>query len=208
MYRGTLHDQRGENARAIADYACATRVAEGAGDLFRVYIVKFWESRAHTRAGDASRGRTLAEEGFALAEQIGTRFVLAHGKVSLAESLLAPGELDEASRVSREAILLSEESGDGFGAALAHRALAESLVRLRPSDPQWQREILEAIRMLQDAEARPELARSHLSHARLLKAAAQPQQAGAHLAQAIDMFRRMGMTWDLGRAEQMLRELA
>ena len=208
MYRGTLHDQRGENARAIADYACATRVAEGAGDLFRVYIVKFWESRAHTRAGDASRGRTLAEEGFALAEQIGTRFVLAHGKVSLAESLLALGELDEASRVSREAILLSEESGDGFGAALAHRALAESLVRLRPSDPQWQREILEAIRMLQDAEARPELARSHLSHARLLKAAAQPQQAGAHLAQAIDMFRRMGMAWDLGRAEQMLRELA
>jgi class 3 adenylate cyclase/tetratricopeptide (TPR) repeat protein len=208
MYRGTLHDQRGEDARAIADYACARRVAEGAGDHFRVYIVKFWESRAHTRAGDASRGRSLAEEGFALAERIGTRFVLAHGKVSLAESLLALGELDEACRVSRESILLSRESGDGFGAALAHRTLAESLLRLHPFDSQWQGEILEAIRMLQDAEARPELARSHLSYARLLKASAQPQQARAHLAQAIDMFRRMGMTWDLGRAEQMLQELA
>lgn len=118
------------------------------------------------------------------------------------------GELEEACRVSREAILLSEESGDGFGAALAHRALAESLGRLHPSDSQWQRELLEAIRMLQDAEARPELARSHLSYARLLKASAQPHQARAHLAQAIDMFRRMGMAWDLGQAEQMRREFA
>ena len=89
QYRGSLHDQRGECARAIADYESARRVAERAGDLFRIYIVKFWESRAHTRAGNASRGRMLVEEGFSLAEQIGTKFVLAQGKVSLAESLLA-----------------------------------------------------------------------------------------------------------------------
>lgn len=75
QYRGSLHDQRGECARAIADYECARCVAERAGDLFRVYIVKFWESRTHTRARDASRGRTLVEEGFALAERIGTKFV-------------------------------------------------------------------------------------------------------------------------------------
>jgi class 3 adenylate cyclase/tetratricopeptide (TPR) repeat protein len=208
MYRGTLHDQRGEYARAIADYEHARRVADGAGDLFRVYIVKFWESRAHTRAGDPNRARTLAEEGFTLAERIGTRFVLAHGKVSFAESLLALGELEEACRVSREAILLSEESGDGFGAALAHRALAESLVRLHPSDPQWERELLEAIRLQEDAEAQPELARSHLSYARLLTAAGEPQQARTHLAQAIDMFRRMGMAWDLGQAEPVRRDPA
>ena len=208
MYRGTLHDQRGDNARAIADYECATRVAEGAGDLFRVYIVKFWESRAHTRAGEARRARILAEEGFALAEKIGTRFVLAHGKVSLAESLLALGELEEACRISREAILLSEASGDVFGAALAHRALAESLVRLRPSDAQWQREIQKAIRILEDAEAQPELARSHLSYVRLLKAAGAPQEVEAHLTQAIEMFRRLDMAWDLGQAEQVGRELA
>ena len=208
MYRGTLHDQRGENAPAIADYEYATRIAEGAGDLFRVYIVKFWESRAQTRAGDASRGRNLAEEGFALAERIGTRFVLAHGKVGFAESLLDLGELDEACRVSREAILLSEESGDGFGAALAHRTLAESLVRLGRPAPEWQQEIRDAIRMLEHAQAQPELARTHLSYARLLKTTGATPQARAHVALAIDMFGRMGMAWDLGRAEEVLRELA
>ena len=208
MYRGTLHDQRGDNPRAIADYERATRVAEGAGDLFRVYIVKFWESRAYTRAGDASRAQKLAKEGFTLAEKIGTRFVLAHGKVSLADALLALGELDEASRVSREAILLSEATGDVFGAALAHRALAESLARLRPSDPQWRREIQDSLRILEDADAQPELARSHLSYVRLLNASGDARGARAHLAQAMDMFRRMDMAWDLGQAERIGRELA
>jgi tetratricopeptide (TPR) repeat protein len=173
--------------------------------LFRVYIVKFWESRAHTRAGDAGRGRTLAEEGFALAERIGTKFVLAQGKVSLAEALLALGEVDEACRVCREAIILSEESGDAFGAAIAHRTLAESLIRLHPPDSQWQREILEAIRLQRDRGAQPELARS-ASYARLLAAAGETEQARAALTQAVDMFRRMGMAWDLACAEQALRE--
>src|SRR5215467_1380691 len=208
QYRGTLHDQRGDYARAITDYESARRVAEQASDLFRIYIVKFWESRAHTRAGDASRGRTLADEGFALAERIGTRFLLAQGKASLAEALLALGEVDEACSVSREAIALSEESGDVLGAAVAHRILAESLIRFRAPDSQWQREILEAIRIQQDAEALPELARSYLSYAHLLTAAGEIQQARAQLAQAIDMFGRMGMHRDLGRAEQALRELA
>ncbi len=206
QYRASLHDQRGECARAIADYEYARRIAERAGDLFRVYIVKFWESRAHTRAGDASRGRTLAEEGFALAEQIGTKFVLAQGKVSLAEALLALGEVDEACRVCREAIILSEESGDGFGAAIAHRTLAESLIRLHPPDSHWQREILEAIRLQRDRGAQPELARSYASYARLLAAAGETEQTRAALTQAVDMFRRMGMVWDLERAEQALRE--
>jgi class 3 adenylate cyclase/tetratricopeptide (TPR) repeat protein len=208
QYRGTLHDQRGEYARAIADYESARRVAEQASDLFRIYIVKFWESRAHTRAGDASRGRTLAEEGFALAERIGTRFVLAQGKASLAEALLALGELDEACSVSREAIALSEESGDVLGAAVTHRILAESLIGLGAPGSQWQREILEAIRIQQDAEALPELARSYLSYAHLLAAAGEIQPARVHLAQAIDIFGRMGMDRDLGRAEQVLRQLA
>src|SRR5262249_36054620 len=167
FYRGVLQDQRGEWTGAVGDYECARRVAERAGDLFRVYIVKFWEGRAYARAGDASRGRSLVEEGFALAERIGTKFVLAHGKVSLAESLLALGELDEACRVSEEAIILSEESGDRFGVALAHRTLAESLIRLRPADSRWQQEIQEAIRIHRDTGAEPELARSCASYGRL-----------------------------------------
>ena len=115
--------------------------------------------------------------------------------------------MDEACRVCQEAITLSEESGDEFGAALAHRTFAESLIRLRPPDVQWRREILEAIRIQRGRGAQPELGRSYLSYARLLTAAGEVEQARAHLAQAIDMFRQMGMAWDLGRAEQALLEI-
>jgi tetratricopeptide (TPR) repeat protein len=139
-----------------------------------------------------------------LAKQIGTKFVLAQGKASLAECLLALGELDEACRVCQEAITLSLEGGDRLGAALAHRALAESLIRLRPTDSRWQREIREAIRLQRDTGAQPELARSYASYARLLKVAGESEQAKAYLTQAIDKFRHMGMAWDLERAEQAL----
>ena len=131
QYRGTLHDQRGEYARAIADYESARRVAEQASDLFRIYIVKFWESRAHTRAGDASRGRTLAEEGFAVAERIATEVRPCSGK-----GVPCPGRRPHSSNIGRGA--------DRVG---------------RP-DSQWQHEILEAIRIQQDAEALPELCSS------------------------------------------------
>jgi tetratricopeptide (TPR) repeat protein len=61
LYRGALEDQRGEWARAIADYESARRVAERAGDLFRIYIVvpETHPSRAatSTSAGKASLAR-------------------------------------------------------------------------------------------------------------------------------------------------------
>jgi predicted ATPase len=209
FYRGVLQDQRGEWVRAIDEYERATRVAEGAGDLFRVYIVKFWEGRAYARAGDASRGRSLVEESFALAERIGTKFVLSQGKASLAECLLALGEPEEACRVCLEAIALTEEGGDRFRAALAHRILAESQARRHPSEAtRAQQEILEAIRIQEEIGAKPELARSYVSYARLLHAAGEREKARAQLAQAMAMFQHMGMAWDLDRAEQALRELA
>jgi class 3 adenylate cyclase/tetratricopeptide (TPR) repeat protein len=206
QYRAILQAQRGDWTRAIADYESARRVAEHAGDLFRIYIVNFWEARAHTMAGDASRGRTLVEEGFALAERIGTKFLLAQGKVSLAECLLALGELDETCRVCQDTIILAEEGGDRFHAALAHRILAESLSRLRPSESQWlQREILEAIRIQQEIGARPELARSYITFAYVLTGRREKEKASEYLAMAIGMFQQMGMAWDLAKAEQLLR---
>lgn len=51
-------------------------------------------------------------------------------------------------------------------------------------------------------DARPELARSHVSYARLIEARSKRGRAREHLTRAIGMFREMGMAWDLTRAEQ------
>jgi hypothetical protein len=64
--------------------------------------------------------------------------------------------------------------------------------------------MLEAIRIQQEIGARPGLARSYVSYARLLKARGEEKNAKELLARAIGMFKEMGMPWDLERAEQTL----
>jgi hypothetical protein len=67
--------------------------------------------------------------------------------------------------------------------------------------------MLEAIRIQQEIGTRPELARSYVSYARLLKSREDREKAREYLVKAIGMFREMGMAWDLERAEQALRAL-
>ena len=208
FFRGIFQDQRGDWGQAAADYEEAQRAAEAAGDLFRVYIVKAWEGRARAMAGDPDRGRALVEESLARATKIGTRFVRHQQKAHLAACLLALGRVDEVPSVCEEAIGQAEESGDKFIKALALRTLGEASSILDPSDPQkGETVILEAIRLLQEIGAKPELARSYLSYARLLKTKGEVDKAKEQLAKAIGMFREMGMAWDLAQAEQALREV-
>ena len=67
--------------------------------------------------------------------------------------------------------------------------------------------MLEAIRLQQAIGAKPELSRSYVSYARMLQAQGEGEKARTYLSQAIDMFRQMGMTWDLVRAEQALHSI-
>jgi tetratricopeptide (TPR) repeat protein len=201
-FRGAVLTQRGEWKPAIADYEDATRIAAMTGDVFRVYLVKFSEGWAYVNHGDLGRARVLLEESGALAVRLGTKFGLAWQKIYLANCLLALGEVDPARASCVEAIGLAEETGDDFIRALCHRCLGEIATRLEPSDPATaERAILEAIRIQQEIGARPELARSHFSIARLLRRWGKTERGREHLAQAVRLFRGMGMAWDLARAD-------
>ena len=143
----------------------------------------------------------------ALSVQLGTKMQLSYAKANLAGALLAMGEPGTTVPLCQEAIHLAEEAGDRFGKVLALRTLAEAVFCLDPTDRQGaERAMLDAIRIQQEIGAKPELARSYMSYARLLKAWGKSEPAKEHLSQAIGMFRAMGMAWDLERAEQALRE--
>ena len=47
-----------------------------------------------------------------------------------------------------------------------------------------------------------------VSYARMLQAQGEGEKARTYLVQAIDLFRQMGMTWDLVRAEQALHSIS
>ena len=160
-------------------------------------------------AGDLAKGRMLLEAGVALAEQLGTKLFLAWGKTYLAACRLALGEHTAVLPLCHEAIRLAEETHDRLAKAVAHRTLAEALGGLEPGEPQAaEHAMIEALQLQQEIGAKPELARSYMGYARLLQRWKQQDKANAYLTQAIDMFRQMGMIWDLAQAEEVLRALS
>jgi tetratricopeptide (TPR) repeat protein len=209
QYRANVHDPRGAWEQAMADCAEARRIAERVGDLFRVYIVKFFEGRAHTQAGDPVRGRGLLEESLTLAGQLGTTFCLAWANAYLAECLLRLDEPAVVTSLCHATIDLAEETGHTLSQTLAYRVLAEALGAQSPADPQQsEHAMLEAIRMQQEIGVKPELARSYVRYARLLQGWGQEDQANAHLTKAISMFQEMGMHWDVAQTEEVRRTLS
>jgi hypothetical protein len=103
---------------------------------------------------------------------------------------------------------LGEGSDEKYMLALAHRTLGEILSRLEPPDPQKAEQALhEAIRLQQDIGGKPELVRSYASYAIWFKGNGEQEEAKGYLAKAHDMFRAMGMAWDLAQSEQVPRKL-
>ena len=204
--RGCIFGQRGEWTHAIADFEKAILIAEKAEDFFRLYMVKSWMGLAQTMIGEPGRGRKFLEESSALAEKIGTKFWLAYQKTAHAACLFMLGELETGAQLCQEAIRLGEETNDKYVIAFANRPFAEILSRLEPFDPEKaDRAILQAIRIQQEIDAKPELARSYVSYANVLTDRGEKEKAKEYLARAVGMFQQMGMARDLSQADQLLR---
>jgi hypothetical protein len=101
---------------------------------------------------------------------------------------------------------VAAETSDRFAQAVAYRALAETLTqRTTPDRQQAEQAMGEAIRLWKEIEFNPELARSYVCYARLLRQWGQQDTAAHYLSEAIAMFQEMGMDWDLAQTEQMHR---
>ena len=202
-YRAVAYCHQGAGAQAIADCEDARRIAERAGDRFRVYLLQFYESQAYLMIHDPSRARELVENSIVLAKQLGTTTLLAWGQGLLATALLALGEGHLVPALCEEAIRLAEDTRDRLANALAHRTLAEALAGLTPPDiERAERAILDAIRIQQEFGSRPELGRSYLTYARLLRGWNRADEARRYSEEALAMFRGMGMEHDVAEAER------
>jgi predicted ATPase/class 3 adenylate cyclase len=202
-YRAVVYGHQGSPA-AIADCEKVRRIAERIGDRFRVYLVQFYEGQAYLMANEPQRAREVLEKSVGLAGQLGTTTLLAWGQALLATTLLELGEPDAARPLCNEAIQLAQRTHDPLANALAHRTLAEAIAILEPASVRAAEvAVLEAIRIQQELGAEPELARSRLAYARLLYAWRRTDEAELHLRQAVVTFRRLGMSQDLSRAEEV-----
>ena len=205
FFRGVAHLQRGAWPEAIADFDNGREVADAAGDSFRSYLVKAFEGEALIESGHPAQARELLDGAIAFANKIGTKFYLAVAKRNLAAALVTLGEVEDALVVCQEAVQVADEAGELWNKSRACQLLVDTWCQLdRVEGQEAEQTILEAIRIQQQFGAEPELARSYLIYARLLRQQGKIEQAQAYHGRATDMFRHMGMTWDLTRAEHML----
>jgi predicted ATPase/class 3 adenylate cyclase len=207
-YRAVAYCHRGWGDEAIADCAEARKVADRIGDGFRVYLLQFYEGQAYLMTGDSGRARDVLEDSIRLAKKLGTTTLLAWGQGLLATAMLDLGQPDAVPALCEESIRLAEETRDRLANALAHRTLAEAVAVMTPEDAaRAEALVLDAIRIQRDVGSRPELARSYVTYAGLLRRWERGKEAKAHLEDAITMFRTMGMRRDLAVAERLVAEL-
>ena len=199
-YRGGIRDQQGDWDAALADYDAALKIAQAAGDPFRLYIVRFMEGRARHMAGDPVGGFELIEGSISLGAKIGTEFMLGQAKSFLAACCLDTGDIERARSLSREALDLAEKTRDKFTKALALRVTAEIISRTPRGDLHEAKQLMsKVIRILEEMEAKPELARSHATFALILNVEGKADEAARHRDDAMRQFAALGMSWDVAR---------
>ena len=67
------------------------------------------------------------------------------------------------------------------------------------------KQVIDQLKLRENPEFNPELARSYVCYARLLRQWGQQDTAAHYLSEAIAMFQEMGIDWDLAQTEQMRR---
>ncbi len=99
----------------------------------------------------------------------------------------------------------ASETGDRMPLALAKRALADAVARAEEGSHARADSLMrEAIQLLEEIGAQPELARTYVHHAVLLRRAGDDEAARRHLARSLAMFEAMRMDWDQARVRELL----
>jgi predicted ATPase/class 3 adenylate cyclase len=202
-YRGIIHDQQGEWRLALEQYRQAKGIAEKAGDLFRLYIVKFMEGRACHLAGNLAQGSQLIQDSIDLAAKLGTQFLLGQAKTFLGSCRLADGRVDEAQSLCMEGIALAVKAGDRFTQSLARRGVADCLSAGAKDFDEASDLVRTAITIQNEIGAKPELGRSWMSLARIAKMQGDQEEAARHFGKAMQLFTDLNMRWDIVRASQL-----
>jgi tetratricopeptide (TPR) repeat protein len=128
--------------------------------------------------------------------------------IPLAEAHLLAGNLDEARRVGERAVDVCVAHGERGHHAWALRLLGEA----DASGPRGDRAVAErhyrqALALAAELGMRPLVAHCHLGVGKLSQRTGKPEQAREHFATATTMYREMGMTYWLEKAQAELQPL-
>jgi tetratricopeptide (TPR) repeat protein len=180
-----------------------------------VSLSREWELRALSASLESLVGRLRALSGFpveglALMEQVPTaRFGPGAGRESLiyiGEAYVLLGRLEEARTVAERALASAREQDYRPGEASALRLVAEIIaVAERPAVDDAAARYREALALADELGMRPLVAHCHLGLGKLYRRKDKREPAREHFSTAATMYREMGMTYWLEKAEAELR---
>ncbi len=205
---GELHRIRGDAAQAVPLLERAlTIVDEWNIGIMRGQVVSRLGG-AYTVAGRAAEAVTMLGDAAAALESQPTRTRYPRVLALLAEAQLAIGVLEAAAHSAERALAEARayrQRGDE-ATALQLLAAALSARAVNPALPAGY--FGEAVALATELSMRPLLAHCHLGLGKLYRRKGKRQEAQEHLGTAITMYREMGMTYWLEKAEAELRQLA
>jgi tetratricopeptide (TPR) repeat protein len=128
----------------------------------------------------------------------------------LGEAYWLAGAYDKATQTLEEVLRIAERCGLKFHIGCAHRMLGEIALTTNPAqvgEPLAAPHFAESIAMLRAINAENELALSYAGYGRLHKEQGNVEQARNYLAQALEVFERLGTLIEPDKVRQELAEL-
>ena len=205
---GSLHLLKGDLPGAIPalERALALGRAESIQLLFPFVASSL--GAAYALAGRLAEAIPLLEQGVEQAASMKLMALHSQRVAWLGEAHLLAGRRDSARQLAEWALNLSRQVKERGNQAWALRLLGE--IHLDPDAPDFERaeaSYREALALADELGMRPLVARCHFGLGALYSGTARGDQARAELGQAAELFRSMGMTLFLSRAEAALRQL-
>jgi tetratricopeptide (TPR) repeat protein len=165
FFLAMAHIQGGNLPRALEAARRSVETAGQSGDRLYVYIGRFFQAWATSRAGQYKAAAAFAAKAQARAQELGEPLIntdiLA---VVNAEIALGAGRVQEALTLAQHAVGVTQEMGTIFAEGLAWRASGQALAALVP--PQWdeaEAQLSRSLRLLEKGQAGLEAARTHMA---------------------------------------------
>jgi class 3 adenylate cyclase/tetratricopeptide (TPR) repeat protein len=205
---GRLYLCKGDVQKAIA-------ALERGYDVCRVRVVGFWLPVVCASLGLAYATNGRPAEAFPLLEQTLGRLTSAQMMIyrsllltSLGDTYLLAGRTDDATQRAEEGLRVSCDRGERGMQAQAIRLLGEIGLHRDPLDSgEAELRYRQALALATELGMRPLVAHCHLGLGKLYHRTDKREQAREHLANAATMYRDMGMTYWLEKAEAETRDL-
>jgi class 3 adenylate cyclase/tetratricopeptide (TPR) repeat protein len=202
---GRVYSCRGDVNRAIELCTRSLALARERG----VDNVIQWSSAslgvAYTLDGRTTEAVARLEEAVAAGES--TSSLDPYTLVSLGHAYLSAGQSEDASRCAREALVMCRQRTRRDVEADALHLIGDLAARQDPASEEAMANYHQALALADELGMRPLIAHCHLGLGKLYRRTGQREQAREHLTTAMTMYREMGMTYWLEKAEAEMGEL-